>query len=115
MCTDPRVTGRSTPATCDLTGADADPRNFLPWPGPNGDISGNVAQAKRIAQDCVRNGGDLMRSISTHTEAMDIDRIRQALGEPTTGHPGAAADPVPEPDRRAVRDRLQRRALAQVG
>lgn len=79
---DPRGIGQSTPVSCDLTPADADARVYLPWPGPGGDISGNVARARRIADACARNGGALLRQISTRNEARDIDRIRDALGEP---------------------------------
>ncbi|MCS7476890.1 alpha/beta hydrolase [Umezawaea endophytica] len=78
---DPRGVGRSTPVTCDLTGADADPQGFLPWPGVGGDITESVAKAKRVARACGENGGELMRHISTRDEARDIDRIRQALDE----------------------------------
>lgn len=34
-----------------------------------------------MAEACVRNGGPLIRHISTRNEARDIDRIRRALGE----------------------------------
>jgi pimeloyl-ACP methyl ester carboxylesterase len=78
---DPRGVGQSTPVTCGLTDEDADALGFLPWPGVGGDISGSVAKAQRIAQACVQNGGELMRHINTRNEAMDIDQIRQALGE----------------------------------
>ena len=75
---DPRGVGRSDPVSCDLPDGDFD---FLPWPAPDGDISGNVAQAREVAGYCARNGGPVLRSLSTPTEARDIDRIRQALGE----------------------------------
>ncbi|HEV8555327.1 MAG TPA: alpha/beta hydrolase [Actinophytocola sp.] len=78
---DPRGVGQSTPVTCDLTGEDAEPQGFMPWPGVGGDISGSVAKARRVAQACIQNGGELMRNISTRNEAKDIDQIRQALGE----------------------------------
>lgn len=84
----PREVGRSTSVTCGLSGADADPQGFLPWPGVGGDISGSVAKARRVARACSRNGGELMRHISTRTEARDIDRIRQALGERTLSYWG---------------------------
>jgi pimeloyl-ACP methyl ester carboxylesterase len=54
---------------------------FLPWPGPGGDITGNVERARRIAESCARNGGPLIRNITTRNEARDIDEIRRALGE----------------------------------
>jgi pimeloyl-ACP methyl ester carboxylesterase len=78
---DPRGVGQSTPVSCELGPQDTDARMFLPWPGPGGDISGNVDRARRIAGSCVRNGGTLMQHINTRNEARDIDRIRQALGE----------------------------------
>jgi pimeloyl-ACP methyl ester carboxylesterase len=75
---DPRGVGRSTAVSCGLSTQDTD---LLPWPSPGGDIVGNVAQARRVADACVRNGGAVLRGLSTITEARDIDQIRQALGE----------------------------------
>jgi pimeloyl-ACP methyl ester carboxylesterase len=78
---DPRGVGQSTPVSCELLPQDAGPLGFLPWTGPGGDISGNVDRARRVAAACARNGGALMRHITTRNEARDIDRIRLALGE----------------------------------
>jgi pimeloyl-ACP methyl ester carboxylesterase len=78
---DPRGVGQSTPVSCKLSPEDADPRVLLPWPGPGGDITGNVDRARRVAESCARHGGALMRHITTRNEARDIDRIRRALGE----------------------------------
>ncbi len=78
---DPRGVGRSTPVGCDLAHADLSSVNARPWPAPDGDISRNVATGRRIAASCVRNGGPVLRSISTVNEARDIDSIRRALGE----------------------------------
>jgi pimeloyl-ACP methyl ester carboxylesterase len=78
---DPRGTGRSTPVSCQLESRDANPFVFLPWPGPNGDISANVDRARRIATACAQHGGELIRHITTRNEARDIDQIRRALGE----------------------------------
>lgn len=78
---DPRGVGRSTPVTCDFDPKDIDPVRFLAWPGPGGDITENVDQARRMADACVRNDGPLIRHITTRNEARDIDRIRRALGE----------------------------------
>jgi pimeloyl-ACP methyl ester carboxylesterase len=78
---DPRGVGQSTPVSCTLAPADTDARVLQPWPGPGGDISANVARARRIAQACARNGGPLIQHISTPNEARDIDRIREALSE----------------------------------
>jgi pimeloyl-ACP methyl ester carboxylesterase len=78
---DPRGVGKSTQASCDLLPEDASPINLRPWPGPDGDIAPSVAAARRVAKACARNGGDLVRAISTRTEAKDVDGIRRALGE----------------------------------
>ncbi|CAM5626339.1 hypothetical protein SANTM175S_01587 [Streptomyces antimycoticus] len=52
-----------------------------PWPAPRRDITQNVTTGRRIADTCARNGGELLRTISTVNEARDIDSIRRALGE----------------------------------
>ncbi|MFJ9773080.1 alpha/beta hydrolase [Kitasatospora sp. NPDC101157] len=78
---DPRGVGRSTPVSCGLDHADLAMVNLRPWPAADGSIDGNLATERRIAETCARNGGPVLRSISTANEARDIDRIRQALGE----------------------------------
>ncbi|MDN3359908.1 alpha/beta hydrolase [Actinomadura sp. DC4] len=78
---DPRGVGRSTPVSCGLRHADLAASRQRPWPAPDGGIAGNVATERRIAQTCLANGGDVLRSLSTPNEARDIDRIRAALGE----------------------------------
>ncbi|MEU7576571.1 alpha/beta hydrolase [Streptomyces sp. NPDC041068] len=78
---DPRGLGRSTPVTCGLDRADLAPSGLRPWPGPDGSVARNMTTARRVSQACARNGGDLIRNISTANNARDIDRIRAALGE----------------------------------
>ncbi|MER7844082.1 alpha/beta hydrolase [Kitasatospora sp. NPDC096077] len=78
---DPRGVGRSTPVSCDLDRSDLAMVDLRPWPAADGSIDGNVAVERRIADTCARNGGPVLRSISTANEARDIDRIRRALGE----------------------------------
>ncbi|MFD6340146.1 alpha/beta hydrolase [Streptomyces sp. NPDC060131] len=78
---DPRGVGGSTTASCDLDAEDRDLVNLRPWPGPDGDITESVARSRRIADACARNGGPVLRSLTTANEARDIDRFRQALGE----------------------------------
>ena len=80
---DPRGVGASSPVSCDLPPAEQD---VFQWPAPDGDISANVATSRAIARDCVRNGGPVLRTISTATEARDIDQIRAALGERTISY-----------------------------
>ncbi|MBL1102426.1 alpha/beta hydrolase [Streptomyces coffeae] len=78
---DPRGLGASTHASCQLPTADLSLTASRPWPAADGSIAGNITTGRRIADRCARNGGELLRSISTVTEARDIDSIRQALGE----------------------------------
>ncbi|KJS58806.1 alpha/beta hydrolase [Streptomyces rubellomurinus] len=78
---DPRGVGASTPVSCGLDHDDLAPVRLRPWPAPDGSIDGNLALAHRFADACARNGGPVLRSISTANEARDIDRVRRALGE----------------------------------
>ncbi|MEU1285144.1 alpha/beta hydrolase [Kitasatospora sp. NPDC005856] len=78
---DPRGVGRSTPVSCGLDPADLSMVKLRPWPAADGSIDGNLATARRVAETCARNGGPVLRSISTRNEARDIDSIRRALGE----------------------------------
>jgi pimeloyl-ACP methyl ester carboxylesterase len=87
---DPRGVGRSTPLSCGFEPRDLDPVAFLPWAGPGGDITDSAEQARRMADACVRNGGPLVRHITTRNEARDIDRVRQALGEPRLSYWGTS-------------------------
>ncbi|MER7772844.1 alpha/beta hydrolase [Kitasatospora sp. NPDC096140] len=78
---DPRGVGRSTPVSCGLDRSDLSMVKLHSWPAADGTIDGNVAYARRVAETCARNGGPVLRSISTPNEARDIDAIRRALGE----------------------------------
>ncbi|MDH6711260.1 pimeloyl-ACP methyl ester carboxylesterase [Kitasatospora sp. MAA19] len=78
---DPRGVGRSTPVSCGLETSDLAMVKLRPWPAADGSIDENLATARRVAETCARNGGPVLRSLSTRNEARDIDRIRQALGE----------------------------------
>ncbi|MFC5719077.1 alpha/beta hydrolase [Streptomyces gamaensis] len=78
---DPRGTGGSPGADCGLSPADREITTFRPWPAADGSIGANVATARRIADACARDGGPVLRSLSTVNEVRDLDRFRQALGE----------------------------------
>ncbi|MFF3309806.1 alpha/beta fold hydrolase [Streptomyces sp. NPDC002952] len=78
---DPRGVGRSDPVDCGLESGDLDRSTFFPWPAPDGSVDTNMATARRTADACARDGGELARHISTADNAGDIDRIRAALGE----------------------------------
>ncbi|MFD1940318.1 alpha/beta hydrolase [Nonomuraea mangrovi] len=78
---DPRGVGASSPVSCGLSKADLAFTRIKPWPAANGDITENAAWSRRIAAACARNGGEVLRHVSTRNEARDIDSIRRALGE----------------------------------
>ncbi|MFE6664258.1 alpha/beta hydrolase [Streptomyces sp. NPDC057697] len=78
---DPRGVGGSTKASCGLAPEDRELVNLRSWPGADGSITENVTRSRRIAEACARNGGAVLRSLTTVNEARDIDRFRQALGE----------------------------------
>ncbi|TGB15316.1 alpha/beta hydrolase [Streptomyces palmae] len=78
---DPRGLGRSSPISCDLSHDDLALTTLHPWPDAEGSIDRNAITGRRLAEQCARNAGPVLGSISTRNEARDIDRIRQALGE----------------------------------
>lgn len=78
---DPRGVGASTTASCDLAPEDRYLTSLRSWPGPNGEITENVARSHRIAEACARNGGPELRSFTTANQVRDMDRFRDALGE----------------------------------
>ncbi|MFD5629911.1 alpha/beta hydrolase [Streptomyces sp. NPDC127072] len=78
---DPRGVGRSAPVTCGLDHADLATSELRPWPAPDGSITKNLTTAQRLSDACARNGGELIRHLSTADNARDIDRVRAALGE----------------------------------
>ncbi|MFE6283569.1 alpha/beta hydrolase [Streptomyces sp. NPDC057877] len=77
----PRGVAPSTSVSCGLDHADLATSRLRPWPAPDGGITENMATARRTAEACARNGGPLIRHLSTANEARDIDRVRAALGE----------------------------------
>ncbi|WP_328964786.1 alpha/beta hydrolase [Streptomyces virginiae] len=78
---DPRGVGASTTASCDLAPEDRYLTSLRSWPGPNGEITENIARSRRIAAACARNGGPELRSFTTANQVRDMDRFREALGE----------------------------------
>ncbi|MFF7719068.1 alpha/beta hydrolase [Streptomyces luteogriseus] len=77
----PRGMAPSTAVDCKLDRQDLGTTKLLPWPAPDGSVDENMATARRTADACARNGGELIRHISTANEARDLDRLRAALGE----------------------------------
>ncbi|WP_330267034.1 alpha/beta hydrolase [Streptomyces griseorubiginosus] len=77
----PRGMAPSTAVDCGLEQRDLARTTLLPWPAADGSVDANMAAGKRVAEACERNGGELIRHISTLNEARDLDRVRAALGE----------------------------------
>lgn len=77
----PRGLAPSTPVDCGVDHADLATSRLRPWPAPDGSVDDNLATAARVSAACARNGGDLIRHISTRDNARDLDRLRAALGE----------------------------------
>lgn len=78
---DPRGVGGSSRASCGLEADDRSLSSLRSWPGADGSIDENLARSRRTAAACDRDGGEVLRSLSTANEARDIDRLRAALGE----------------------------------
>jgi pimeloyl-ACP methyl ester carboxylesterase len=87
---DDRGIGHSTPIHCGLSAADRDFGVAVPFPSPQGDISANVALAKRVADDCAANAGAYLPYVNTANVARDMDRIRAALGVPRLSYFGTS-------------------------
>jgi pimeloyl-ACP methyl ester carboxylesterase len=77
----PRGLAPSTSVDCGLEHGDLATSRLRPWPAPDGSVDENMDTAQRTADACTRNGGELIRHLSTADEARDIDRVRAALGE----------------------------------
>ncbi|MFF0782870.1 alpha/beta hydrolase [Streptomyces sp. NPDC003720] len=77
----PRGLAPSTPVDCGLDHGDLATSKLRPWPAADGSVDGNMATARRMADACAANGGELIQHLSTANEARDIDRLRAALGE----------------------------------
>ncbi|WMX45800.1 alpha/beta hydrolase [Streptomyces roseicoloratus] len=78
---DPRGVGGSVKARCGLDAADRHLVTLRGWPAADGSIDENVARSRRVAEACARNGGAVLRSLTTPNQVRDMDRLRQALGE----------------------------------
>ncbi|AGZ44049.1 TAP domain-containing protein [Actinoplanes friuliensis DSM 7358] len=87
---DPRGVGHSTPVTCDVTPEQIARRN-LPYPESAADVRKDARIAKAIARQCVTSEtAALLPHITTANTARDMDRIREALGEPKISYLGTS-------------------------
>ncbi|GIF57418.1 alpha/beta hydrolase [Asanoa iriomotensis] len=87
---DPRGVDHSAPVTCDLT-PDQIARLNLPYPNNAADVVRDATISKTIAQQCLTSEtAALLPHITTANTARDMDRIREALGEPKISYLGAS-------------------------
>lgn len=79
---DPRGIGRSTPATCDLTPAQAATLVPPPFAVDAAAVDRQADQARAVAEQCARSAsGRHLPFLTTPNVARDFDQVRQALGE----------------------------------
>ncbi|GAA3090752.1 alpha/beta hydrolase [Streptomyces roseofulvus] len=78
---DPRGVGGSTKARCGLAEQDRWMVTLRSWPGDDGSIGANVERARRIADACARDGGPMLRGLTTANQVRDMELLRLALGE----------------------------------
>lgn len=83
---DPRFVGRSTPLTCGLDQAQAT-ATWLAAEQPGG-FSATIPFMRAVADSCARTAGELLAFSTTANTARDLDRIREALGEPSIAYLG---------------------------
>ncbi|WP_250032738.1 alpha/beta hydrolase [Paractinoplanes maris] len=87
---DPRGVGHSTPVTCDVTPEQIARRN-LPYPDDAADVLRDARIAQAIARQCATSEtAALLPHITTANTARDMDRIREALGEPKISYLGTS-------------------------
>ncbi|MBL7253566.1 alpha/beta fold hydrolase [Actinoplanes sp. LDG1-01] len=87
---DPRGVGRSAPVTCDVTPEQIARRNF-PYPNDAADVVRDATISKALARQCATSATAwMLPHITTANTARDMDRIRQALGEPKISFLGAS-------------------------
>jgi pimeloyl-ACP methyl ester carboxylesterase len=83
---DPRGVGHSGSISCRLT--DPSLSDLFPYPAADGSITANVAQARATAKQCASAVGADLPFYTTANTARDLDRIREALGEPKISYWG---------------------------
>ncbi|MFI9168034.1 alpha/beta hydrolase [Streptomyces lincolnensis] len=88
---DPRGTGRSAPVTCDLTPAQRDRGNLPPYAHTAADVARQAGSARTIAEQCATSKtASMLPHTTTANTARDMDRIREALGEPKLSYLGGS-------------------------
>ncbi|MEU3764129.1 alpha/beta hydrolase [Amycolatopsis keratiniphila] len=81
---DPRGIGASTPVRCFTSDAETEPlkRILGTFPITAEQEARHFADAREVTASCGRNAGPLLNHLSTANVARDLDRMRQAVGEP---------------------------------
>ncbi|WP_328411897.1 alpha/beta hydrolase [Streptomyces violaceus] len=88
---DPRGTGRSVPVTCDLTPAQRNRGNLPPYAHTAADVARQAGSARAIAEQCATSKtASMLPHTTTANTARDMDRIREALGEPKLSYLGGS-------------------------
>ncbi|WP_106181167.1 alpha/beta hydrolase [Prauserella shujinwangii] len=87
---DPRGVGASTPMRCFTTAEDADELFSRAVPAPRSlrQITDTLAAYRDYGSFCERNGGALLRHMSTADVARDLDRLRAAVGDDRLSYVG---------------------------
>jgi pimeloyl-ACP methyl ester carboxylesterase len=81
---DPRGVERSDPVKCGSGGAPSDNTTPLPDPAPETSEvkTALVSSDRQYASQCEQDSGSVLPHVGTVAAAMDLDRIRAALGDP---------------------------------
>lgn len=86
---DPRGVGHSTPVTCALTPEQQLRGNVPPYAPTAAYVAKQAEEAKAVARQCATSKtGFMLPYVTTANTARDMDRIRQALGEPKLSYLG---------------------------
>ncbi|MEU8404940.1 alpha/beta hydrolase [Micromonospora sp. NPDC048842] len=87
---DPRGVGHSSPVTCDVTPEQIARRNLW-YPADAAGVRKDAEIAKAMARQCATSEtAALLPHITTANTARDMDRIREALGEPKISYLGVS-------------------------
>ena len=85
---DPRGVGLSEPAVDCIDDYDRFYADVDITPDDDTERAAAIALAEEFQQGCVERSGAFLAHVGTNDSAADIDRIRQALGEPTVSYFG---------------------------
>ncbi|GGX65682.1 alpha/beta hydrolase [Streptomyces hiroshimensis] len=87
---DPRGTGRSAPADCGAMGGLFAAPAPDPLPRDRSAEREHLGSLRRLADDCAAGLGPALPHLSTEETARDMDAVRAALGERSTGFLGVS-------------------------